>query len=302
MSVPDLDVYFGRPGQLRRLFNPSGGILATRNVGTIVFPTAQGGARVQRALDGTRQYSLNYGALGRVNFDWLDAFRQGHFGAGPFVLLDPGRRNLLTYNQSSATSATNDTRQFTVTGTGGVLSAVSTFVTPFPRVLAWTFNTTTPATAQLVLDKPSTVTGWMGTPVWPRPYTFWCMAIGGGGTIDFTLRIEWLDLAGSVLSTVNSSTFTSNLTNWQMVSCRATTPPAIACWLRLSVNPVVATIASGDVLYMTSFMLNEGDQPDPTWAPGTGVFPVSVVSLPETYGYAHPDMVVSPTLVLQEVK
>lgn len=300
MSAPDLNIYFGRPGQLRELFDPVGGMLATRNLGTVTFPTGAGGARVQRALDGTRQYSLNYGALGRVNFDWLNSFKEGHFGVGPFVLLDPGRRNLLNYNQSSATSATNDTRQFTVTGTGGSLSSVASLSTPFPRVLGWTFGTTTPASAQVILDKPSSV--WPGIPVYPRPHTFWMMVLGSGGTVDFQLRVEWMALDGSVLSTVNSSTFTSSLTIWQMVMLRLVTPPANTCWARLTINPNVATITSGDVLFFSSLMFNEGDEPDAQWAPGTGIFPVQVLSIPEQYGFGQPDMLVSPTLVLQEVK
>jgi hypothetical protein len=300
VSVPDLNIYFGRPGQLRDLYDPVGGMLATRNLGTATFATGSGGARVQRALDGTRQYSLNYGVLGRVNFDWLESFRQGHFGPGPFVLLDPGRRNLLGFNQSSGTSSSNDTRQFTVSGVGGSLSSVASLSTPFPRVLGWTFGTATPATAQLVLDKPSSV--WPGIPVWPRPYTFWMMVLGAGTTVDFQLRLEWLALDGSVLSTVNSSTFTTSLTVWQMVNVRAITPPSNACWLRASVNPTVATIGINDIMYMSSLMLNEGDQPDAQWAPGTGVYPVTILSMPEQYGFGQPDMLVSPTLVLQEVK
>lgn len=300
MSVPDLNMYFGRPGQLRELFDPVGGALATRNLGTVTFQTGAGGARVQRALDGTRQYSLNYAVLGRANFDWFESFRQGHFGVGPFMFIDPGRRNALNYNQSSATSATNDTRQFTVSGAGGTLSSVASLATPFPRVLAWNFATTTPASAQLVLDKPSSV--WPGIPVYPRPYTFWMMVLGGGSTVDFQLRFEWMALDGSVLSTVNSSTVTSSLTVWQMVMVRALTPPSNACWARLSVNPTVATIATGDILYMSSLMLNEGDGPDSQWAPGTGIFPVTILSMPEQYGFGQPDMLVSPTLVLQEVK
>jgi hypothetical protein len=300
MSAPDLGIYFGRPGQLRRLYDPVGGMLATRQLGTTVFPTGSGGARVQRALDATRQYSLNYGALGRQTFDWLDSFKEGHFGTGPFVLLDPGRRNVLMTNQASCTSASNDTRGFTVSGTGGTLSSVASLSTPFPRVLAWNFATTTPASASLVLDKPSSV--WPGIPVWPRPYTFWVMVLGGGGTVDFQLRLEWLALDGTVLSTVNSSTFTTSLSIWQMVMLRASTPPANTCWVRASVNPTVATIAAGDIIYMSSFMLNEGTDPDNQWAPGTGVFPVQVLSIPEQYGFGQPDMLVSPTLVLQEVK
>jgi hypothetical protein len=298
--MADLDVYFGRAGQLRKLFNPSGGMIATRNLGTSIFPTASGGARVQRQLDATRQYSLNYGALGRENYDWLAAFAEGHFGVGPFVLLDPGRRNLLTANQSSGTSTSNDARQFTVTGTGGSLSSNATLTTPFPHVLKWSFATSSPATAKLVLDKPSTI--WPGIPIIPRPYVFWCMVLGSGGTVDFVMTIEILDLAGNVLSTVNSSTITSSLTVWQMCMVRALSVGPTACWIRCSINPTVGTIAAGDALFLTAMMLNEGIVPDPQWAPGTGVYPVQVVSLPEQYGHAHPDMVVSPTLVLQEVK
>lgn len=296
----DLSVYFGRAGQLRRLFDPLGGIVATRNLGTTVFPTGSGGARVSRQLDATRQFSLNYGALGRPNYDWLAAFAEGHFGVGPFVLLDPGRRNLLTSNQSSGTSVSNDTRNFTVSGTGGALSSDATLTTPTPRTLKWTFSTATPATAKLVLDKPSSI--WPGTPIWARPYTFWCMVLGAGTSVDFVMTVEILDLAGNVLSTVNSSTITSSVTVWQMVMSRALSVPANACWLRCSINPTVATIAVNDALFFTSFMLNEGQGPDAQWAPGTGVYPVQIVSLPETYGYGQPDMVVSPTLVLQEVK
>jgi hypothetical protein len=296
--VIDSAAYFGRPGQVRRLYDPTGGTIATREIGTTTFQTGSGGVRVQKALNGIRQYALNYSALGRVTYDWLAQFHQGHMGVGPFVFLDPGRRNLLTVNQSSTTSATNDTRDFTVSGAGGTITSDDTLTTPLPRTLKWSFATTTPAAASLSLDKPSSV--WPGIPVVVRPYTFWCMVVGG--PVDLQLSLRWMDVAGTTITTSLSSVITTSATVWSMVALRVTAPPVTSCWVQAGVAPVVGTIASGESLYFSSFMLNEGDNPDEQWAPGTGVYPVQVVSLPERYGFKAPDMTVSPTLVLQEVR
>jgi hypothetical protein len=294
----DGGIYFGRVGQTRRLYDPLGGLLATRDISSSVFATGGGGARVNKAYSGYRVYSLNYGALGRDSFDWLNNFQQGHMGQGPFVLLDPGRRNLLTVNQSSGTSAANDTREFTVSGVGGTIASDASLVTPMPRTLRWSFGTSTPASALLSLDKPSSV--WPGIPVVSRPYTFWCLVVGG--PIDLQIQVQWLDLAGtSVVTTALSAVVTPSTTNWKMMRVTST-PPTNAYWGLCQVVPTVATITAGESLWFSSFMLNEGDNPDPQWVGGTGVYPVQILSLPERYGFAEPGMLVSPTMVLQEVK
>jgi hypothetical protein len=290
-------VYFGRPGLLRKLYDPTGGILATRELASSVFQTGSGGARVQRALNGVRQYSLNYGALGRTNFDWLNNFQQGHMGPGPFVLLDPGRRNLLTVNQSSATSAIGGINDFTVSGAGGAIASDATQTVLLPNTLKWSFATTTPATALLTLAKPSTV--WPGIPVLsPRTYTFWFSCLGG--PINVVAQIVWYNLAGGVVSTTSSSAVTSSVTDWTRVSVSAS-PPSTALWATVQVAPVVATITSGESLYFNNFSFGEATAPEP-WAGGTGVYPVMLLGMPEKYGFAEPGMLVSPTLVLQEVR
>lgn len=294
----DSAMYFGRPGGLVKLYDPVGGVLATREIGTTLFQTGGGGTRVQKSLNGTRQYVLNYGALGRQSFDFLSQYHQGHMGVGPFVFLDPGRRNLLTANQSASTSVTNDTRDFTVSGAGGTITSDGTLTTPLPKTLKWSFATTTPANAGLSLDKPSSV--WPGIPVYSRPYTFWCMVVGG--PINLQLTLKWMNLAGGTITTQSSTMFTTSATNWQVVSLRALTVPAGSVWVQAGVAPDVSTIASGESLYFSSFMLNEGDNPDESWAPGTGVYPVQLLSMPERYGFMEPGMVVSPSLVLQEVR
>jgi hypothetical protein len=297
----DSAIYLGRPGSLRKLFDPTGGMVSTLELGSSVFSSGDGGSNVSKALNGPRQFSLNYGALGRANFEYLNAMHLGHMGTGPFVLLDPGRRNLLTANQSSATSLTNDTRDFTVAGTGGSISSDSTLTSiAFPRCLKWSFATSTPAAASLLLDKPSSV--WYGIPVVSRPYCFWCLVLGGTGAINFQLSLKWMGLTGSTLSTSLSSTYTSSTSSWLLAKIAVTTPPAGSVWVQPGVAPDVSTIASGESLYFTDLHFNEGDQPDPMWAPGTGVYPVQIVTLPEQYGFAEPGMIVSPTLTLRELR
>jgi hypothetical protein len=266
-------------------------------VSTSTFLTGNGGARVDKAYGGNRTYVLNYGVLGRENFETLTSFHQGHRGPGPFVLLDPGRRNMLAVNQSSCTSASNDTREFTVSGAGGSLSSDSSLSTPFPKTLKWSFATTTPASALLSLDKPSRAPGWYGMPVMSRPYVFWCMVIGG--PIDITLTITWYNLAGASVGT-STTTVTTSTTDWKRPFVTAT-PPVGGVWALCTVAGVVGTITAGESVNFSSFMFHEGTSPE-TWAAGTGIYPVQVMGLPEKYGFAEPMMLVGPTMTLQEVK
>jgi hypothetical protein len=296
--MADTATYFGLPGNLRKLYDPVGGMLATRELETSVFKTGAGGARVSKALDGTRQYMLNYEALGRDNFEYLNAFQLGHMGPGPFVLLDPGRRNLLMPNQSSATSVRNDTLGFTVAGAGGSISSDSTLVAVVPRTLKWSFATTTPVSASLLLDKPWS--GWQGIPVINRPYVFSCVLFGAAGAITVALTLKWMDLAGATLATTTGATVVSSTTAWTPVFVTAS-PPAGSVWVQPGVAPTVATITSGEALYLSALQLAEGSAPG-IWQPGTGVWPVQLVGLPERYGFAEPGMLVQPVLALQEVR
>lgn len=297
--MADNAIYFGLPGKVQRLWDPVGGMLVTRDLSTSVFITGSGGARTKKALNGVRQYQLSYQALGRDSFEYLNAIHQGAMGPGPFVLLDPGRRNLLTANQSTTTSQANDTRDFTVAGTGGSLSSDTAVVTALPRTLKYSFATTTPASASLTLDKPSKV--WPGIPVIVRPYTFSVSVIGSVGAVNFQLAIRWFDSAGATISTSTSSAITSSLTTLTRYSITATAP-VNALWAVCLVLPDVATIAAGESLNFAGFMFNEGSSADAVWQLGTGVYPVQTIAMSERYGFAEPGMLVNPVLVLQEVR
>ena len=111
--MPRTPMYFGRPGSLFEIPHPRGGARLTRDRPTSTFRTAAGSARVGKTSEGVRQYTLAWEQLWYETFAQLEAFDQGHEGPGPFALIDPGRINMLTVNQSSATSLLNDTAGLT---------------------------------------------------------------------------------------------------------------------------------------------------------------------------------------------
>jgi hypothetical protein len=289
----DNSIWFGRPGSLRQLWAPTGGTLVTRDRDTYVFGNKNGGTRTIKALNGARQIQLNYAALGRSNFEYLNAFAQGHQGPGPFLLIDPGRRNMLTVNQSSATSQTGDTRDFAVSGVGYLPSKL-------PKSIRWTFSSATPVSATLTLSKPSSVVP--GIPVLVRPHTFWCYATAAVSSVTTAVAITWMSVTGAVLGISTGTSVVVGTTGAPQLLSVTATPPAGTVYALASVTPTVASIGAGDILYLGPFMLQEGITPDRDWVPGTGVYPVTFVGMPEKYGFDEPGMLVSPTVTLQEVR
>jgi hypothetical protein len=132
-------MYFGRPGSLFSIPHPRGGVRSTRVRPSAVFQTASGLARVGKTSDGARQYTLSWDQLTYETYASLEAFDHGHQGPGPFALIDAARINMLTVNQSAATSLLNDTDDFSVVGPGGTLGSATTY-SRGPRALSWNFS------------------------------------------------------------------------------------------------------------------------------------------------------------------
>jgi hypothetical protein len=283
------------------MYWPDGGWDGTRQRDTATFVTGTGNVRASKLLNAARTYVLSYKGLGRDNFNWLESFNQGHMGRGPFVFLDPSIRNYLTANQSSATSLTNDTRDFTVSGTGGTIATDSTTPWTCPRSLRWTFATVTPGTSVLSLARASA--DWPGIPVTLRSYTFWFVAIGAGtdGVVQLTPTITWLSTAGATVGT-STGTATSTVAGLPVEMSVTATPPTGATFMLASIAATSATIAAGDIVILNSFQVNEGTAPDSLWSPGTGILPVQVMSQKDITPFMAPEFKRNNTLVLQEVR
>lgn len=289
-------MYFGRPGSLFEIPHPRGGLQATRDRPATVFRTASGGARVGRSASGVRQYALQWEQLWYETWVQLMSFDQGHEGPGPFALIDPGQINMLTVNQSSATSHLNDTDNFTVSGSGSSLTSTITAFDRGPRGLAWNFQFA--ATGALTLDAPSI--DWPGIPVVAGVALTFSAYHKGGGTdavMSVIPKLEWADANGTVLSTDSGSTGTSNSSAFQAVSVTAT-PPANAVYVLCKMD--VTGQSAGSILYLDRFQL-EAASATSTWRPGTGVLPVAVVSLVDAWPWEAPTFRTGPVMVVQEV-
>jgi hypothetical protein len=296
----DTRLYFGLPGSVQEIWCPFGDVSGTRIRPTSTFQAAGGGTRVQRDRIGTRQYALNYGGLSDDAFRYLEAFDQGHMGSGPFVYLDPSRRNLLTVNQSSGTADSGSADGFVFVGGSGQSFGSSPLNAVGPRSMLWTSTATAPATAQMRMASPSR--DWPGWPVIPRPYSFgfWVTGAGADAIVDFTVKIDWVDVSGVLVSTSTSAGYTSSTTR-QLMKLENATPPAGAAFMQPYFAATGATISTGTLLYFTGGQLNEGATLDPRWSPGTGILPVAVMGLQDTWASRVPDFHKSPMLILQEV-
>jgi len=300
MAVSDINMYLGAPGRLEQIVVPRGGMDRTRVRQVDVYALGNGGVRVGKLLGGARRYTISFERLTYDTFKVLEAYEQGHRGPGPFVLLDPSARNILTVNQSATTSERNNTNNFTLSGSGGALASNSTIYRRGPRTLSYTASNTNPSASAIFLDAPCSE--WSGFPVQVGRAMVLSAYIKGGGTnpsITLSASMRWLSETGSTLSTNTGSTLLATSGSWQQITTIAT-PPASAAF----VVPIY-TIASGatanSIVYFDEMMLHEGTTVDSTWSPGGGILPVVPLSLAESWPFQAGGYRDRPTFILQEV-
>lgn len=299
-------VYLGVPGALNTLPWPRGGINAGVQHPVFDFMAGSGTHRVSTLVSAARTYTLNWLALHQTNFDLISPFWTGHMGPGPFCFIDPTRPNLLTLNQSSAASATGSGADM-VSNFGPAAANFNTaFIRRFgaPSSIKWQPNVTGSGTA--ILSFPPVYQRWPGIPVVPgREYTwqFWIIYDSVDTSINSNARVVWLKADGTTIRTDNGATLGTS-TGWQYGFLGGPgapmLAPANAAYALPSVCLDIATLASQAIVYI--------DQPNfemtsklEDWAPGTGVWPVMPMSLPEDIAF-DAWFRTAPTLVLQEVK
>jgi len=300
----DPDFYFGAPGTLVALPWPQGGFLNPVEREVSDFQSGSGNHRVSTLVGTSRIYSITWTALHQETFDKVNRYWLGHQGPGPFAIIDPTRPNLLTPNQSSACGVWRDTTDFTLGGTtqNGTLSANKTTSlihrSDGTRSLRWLFSGTLVTTPSLLLKPQSSL--WPGIPcVAGLPYTlsFWVKPDGVvDSSINVGAHITWYNSAGAVVSTTTLAP--AAVTTWTHLSVTGTAPVGAAFGLP-AVDMTSSTVTSGGSLYLDEFMY-EQDSVVQTWAPGTGVLPVSILGLNEGTSF---DALfrVQPSLILREV-
>lgn len=302
LTTTDPYLWFGRPGSLLRLPYPQGGIQRTRTRVTDEYEAAGGQMTVTRLPSGRRRISLGWDSIDYGTFAKIEEFDTGAAGRGPWAVLDPALINMLSLNQSAATSSTNDTSNFGVATTAESIASSSALYLRGPRSLAWTFLATTPAaTPELTLSSPWS--GWYGIPVQAGQAYVFSAQIRGGGTdavTTVTPRVRWLTAAGATVSDTDGSGVASSSGAWAGLTATATAPPT-AAYASLSLRATPASVTNGGIVYVDTLQFERGATVT-TWVPGTGVNPVEIISLTDTARHIAPMYRTGVTLILQEVR
>lgn len=282
-QVPN--VYFGKPGALVTLPWPQGGIDPTYDMPSAPFLTAQGMFQVSTLAQATRLYTVTWNGLHQDTYTRIEQYMLGMNGGGPWAFIDPSRANLLQPNQAASGGVFNDARQWaTLTGAAneGAISASTTFLfrPGGSRVIRWFFNNVA-ATAP-VLRFTSAYRNWFAVPAVPGlPYTF-ASRLRADGTVDSNittgLRLRWLDAAGAQISETSGGDV-AVLAAWQRLTVTGTAP-ANTAYVEPRYVATGSSIIVGASLYIDEPNL-EQDSVANDWAPGTGVRPVKIVSMPE---------------------
>lgn len=296
-----MTVYLGRPGALQVV--PGTGLrVAPGYLRVSGAATTIGGGRTRDYIgtDILRAWTLTWAALDRALYGFLESFYGGLCGPGPFVWLDPGRTNLLTANQSGATSVSNGVDGFTAAGAGEVLSSSLTTVKRGPKVLAWSLPAA-PAGGVLRVAAPNA--DWPGIPaVAGRDYRLQVQLRGAGTDpiITVTAWLVWLDAAGAQISTSNGAGVATASGAWAPAFVAAAAP-AGTVYVRPELRVTSATVgAGGGTVLVDELQLAMPDALDDgtVWRSGLGVPRVSLPQLDDAYWWAS---LHRTGLVLEEV-
>jgi hypothetical protein len=182
--------------------------------------------------------------------------------------------------------------------TPSVLTSTPTPVNRGPRALEWTHNGLTGLQVPwLTIDPP--VREWPGIPVISNQAIILSMQARGGGTdaiVTLTPKLIWLNYNWCPIS-ITSGTPVVTSTSYASMTVSGT-PPSGAAYVSCVVE-ATSGLTAGSIIYLDQFQLERGSSVT-EWRPGTGIFPVALVSLNEQWPWQAWDYRESATLVLQE--
>jgi hypothetical protein len=180
-----------------------------------------------------------------------------------------------------------------------VLSSTPTPVNRGPRALEWIHNGLTGLQLPwLTIDPP--VREWPGIPVIAnQPIILSCQVRGGGtdAVVTLTPKLIWLNYNWCPVSITSGTPVATSSSAYASMSVSGT-PPSGAAYV-VCVVEATSGLSAGSIIYLDQFQLERGSTIT-EWRPGTGIFPVSLVSLNEQWPWQAWDYRETATLVLQE--
>ena len=151
--------WLGKPGSLVQIRMPDAGI-GREGVDNFAVRNLLDGQAVDRSPYLCRTWTFQHQWLTPDVMSVFMEFATRQRGIGPFILIDPQMKNLLSPNQASGTDALHTAEGFAVTGTGESLSSSTAWFQQGERSVAWNFSRAVSTGGVLRLQAPSQLYGW----------------------------------------------------------------------------------------------------------------------------------------------
>lgn len=276
-------MWLGRPGSLVALPDLQPDIAVAEDRGTVIHSSVSGGITLQNMYrDTKREYRVPYNYLADQDIADLLAFRHGHYGPGPFVLLTELDCNLLEANQSSGTDQRTTTYGFSAS-LGTLTSVVGGY--KGLRQLNWQLPASG-ATPNVKLTWKGNAAGLPAVPQADYAFSVWLKA---NTTTNMRLRLSYRNAANSEIGYTEWSTVAIT-TAWSRIDVAGESIDGTVYVLPI-INLISAT--ASQLISIDSAQLEFG-QAATSWQPGLGIPYVSISDLPREYamsGYQNPGAV-----------
>lgn len=277
-----MTIYLGPVGNLIALPSIGRDIKADLQQPTAVHQIAgpKGGRVVDRIGAAKRTYALAREHLTADELGVLEALYLGAYGPGPYVLVEPWRRNQLSANQSTGTDVSADTTGFVANA--GTITSSTTQADVGKRSLAWAV---TAANQEALTGSSSTITVSSVTEDIPvigsTVYSARVRARLSASTGTLRLDMRWFDKAGAFVSESTGTATALSTAAFTDCPCTNITSPSTAALLRLKVRNTV--MGAAQTIYLDQWHLEQAAAAS-AWTVGTGVPRVSFTDdLSETY-------------------
>lgn len=281
-----MTIYLGPVGNLQALPSMTAGIKADLDLRAGVQQALGGARTVDYVGDPKRTYVLDRKRATADELGVLEALTFELYGPGPYALIDPTRRNMLSLNQSSAGDYDHDSTGFSVLAGSVATTGPVTTAAQGRYHQAYTSAASGAAgTSGLLAGRRSTaaevITVGGATPVRQAvDYTFQARLKHVSGTAaSWRAALLWYDVDGALLSTSNGTgaVVTGAYADY---SVTAASPSTAAYAVPGVTNDAV--LAAVNVIAVDSLMLAQASVVGP-WVPGTGVPRVAFTGLGDSY-------------------
>lgn len=195
--------WLGKPGALTQIRMADAGIARSLSDHFAVHDLLDGQA-VDRSPYGCRTWTFTHEWLKPDVMSVFMEYATRQRGIGPFILIDPQMKNLLTPNQASGTDALHTTEGFAVSGTGSALSSSTLEQVQGERSLMWTL--TPPVTGSANVMRVVTPTGLYGFCIPSSKVVAFSGWVKAGSapdpSVQVSARLVYMNGVGAVQSTV----------------------------------------------------------------------------------------------------